>query len=115
MIFVDTPGIHKPKHKLGKYMNKQSYDSTIDVDVILFLVDVTTKLGPGDKFIIEKLKEVDTPVFLILNKVDRIKKEALFEIIENYNKLYPFKEIIPISALKKDNIDTKKQKEYLSF
>lgn len=105
MIFVDTPGIHKPKHKLGKYMNKQSYDSTIDVDVILFLVDVTTKLGPGDKFIIEKLKEVDTPVFLILNKVDRIKKEALFEIIENYNKLYPFKEIIPISALKKDNID----------
>ena len=104
MIFVDTPGIHKPKHKLGKYMNKQSYDSTIDVDVILFLVDVTTKLGPGDKFIIEKLKEVDTPVFLILNKVDRIKKEALFEIIENYNKLYPFKEIIPISALKKDNI-----------
>ena len=56
MIFVDTPGIHKPKHKLGKYMNKQSYDSTIDVDVILFLVDVTTKLVPGDKFIIEKLK-----------------------------------------------------------
>lgn len=115
IIFIDTPGIHKPMHKLGKYMNAQSYYSIEDTNVILFMVDATEKIGKGDKFILEKLKEVDSNVFLILNKVDRIKKENLFSMIEEYNKLFDFKEIIPISALKKDNIDDliKTIKKYL--
>ena len=115
IIFIDTPGIHKPMHKLGKYMNSQSYYSIEDTNVILFMVDATEKISKGDKFILEKLKEVDSNVFLILNKVDRIKKENLFSMIEEYNKLFDFKEIIPISALKKDNIDDliKTIKKYL--
>lgn len=115
IIFIDTPGIHKPMHKLGKYMNSQSYYSIEDTNVILFMVDATEKIGKGDKFILEKLKEVDSNVFFILNKVDRIKKENLFPMIEEYNKLFDFKEIIPISALKKDNIDDliKTIKKYL--
>ena len=115
IIFIDTPGIHKPIHKLGKYMNSQSYYSIEDTNVILFMVDATEKIGKGDKFILEKLKEVDSNVFLILNKVDRIKKENLFPMIEEYSKLFNFKEIIPISALKKDNIDDliKTIKKYL--
>mgnify|MGYP001310688124 CR=1 FL=1 len=114
IIFIDTPGIHKPMHKLGKYMNSQSYYSIEDTNV-LFMVDATEKIGKGDKFILEKLKEVDSNVFLVLNKVDRIKKENLFPMIEEYNKLFDFKEIIPISALKKDNIDDliKTIKKYL--
>ncbi len=115
IIFIDTPGIHKPMHKLGKYMNSQSYYSIEDTNVILFMVDATEKIGKGDKFILDKLKEVDSNVFLVLNKVDRIKKENLFPMIEEYNKLFDFKEIIPISALKKDNIDDliKTIKKYL--
>ena len=115
IIFIDTPGIHKPMHKLGKYMNSQSYYSIEDTNVILFMVDATKKIGKGDKFILEKLKEVDSNVLLVLNKVDRIKKENLFPMIEEYNKLFDFKEIIPISALKKDNIDDliKTIKKYL--
>jgi len=115
IIFIDTPGIHKPMHKLGKYMNSQSYYSIEDTNVILFMVDATEKIGKGDKFILEKLKEVDSNVFLVLNKVDRIKKENLFPMIEEYSKLFNFKEIIPISALKKDNIDDliKTIKKYL--
>ena len=115
IIFIDTPGSHKPMHKLGKYMNSQSYYSIEDTNVILFMVDATEKIGKGDKFILEKLKEVDSNVFLVLNKVDRIKKENLFPMIEEYNKLFDFKEIIPISALKKDNIDDliKTIKKYL--
>lgn len=115
IIFIDTPGIHKPMHKLGKYMNSQSYYSIEDTNVILFMVDATEKIGKGDKFILEKLKEVDSNVFLVLNKVDRIKKENLFPMIEEYNKLFDFKEIIPISALKRDNIDDliKTIKKYL--
>ena len=115
IIFIDTPGIHKPMHNLGKYMNSQSYYSIEDTNVILFMVDATETIGKGDKFILEKLKEVDSNVFLVLNKVDRIKKENLFPMIEEYNKLFDFKEIIPISALKKDNIDDliKTIKKYL--
>ena len=115
IIFIDTPGIYNPMHKLGKNMNSQSYYSIEVSYVILFMVDATEKIGKGDKFILEKLKEVDSNVFLVLNKVDRIKKENLFPMIEEYNKLFDFKEIIPISALKKDNIDDliKTIKKYL--
>lgn len=103
IVFVDTPGIHKPKHKLGKELNKMSYFSMEDVDLILFVVDITEKLGGGDQFIIDKLKTQNKPVMLILNKIDRIPKLKILEVIEQYKDLYPFVEIIPVSALKEDN------------
>ena len=117
IVFVDTPGIHKPVNKLGKYMNKESYSSFDDVDIIMFMVDVTKPLGKGDKFVLEKIKNENNglPVFLLMNKVDLIKKEELFNKITEYNELYDFSEIIPISALKNDNIDDlmKTIKKYL--
>ena len=103
IVFVDTPGIHKPNHKLGTYLNRQAYYSIDDVDVILFLVDVSQKLGTGDKFVIERFKNADKPVILILNKIDKISKDELLEKINEYKDLYEFSEIIPVSALKKDN------------
>ena len=105
IIFIDTPGVHKPSQTLGKYMNKEAYYSLEDADVVLFMVDALEKIGKGDKFILEKLKDANAVVFLILNKVDKIKKELLFPMIEEYSKLFDFKEIIPISALKNDNIN----------
>lgn len=105
IIFVDTPGIHKPHNKLGRVLNKQAYYNLTDVDVILFLVDVTEKLGNGDKFILEKLKENDVPVILVLNKMDKITYPELLPKIEEYKDLYPFREIIPVSAYKKKNLD----------
>jgi len=104
IVFVDTPGIHKPVHKLGKYLNKQTYSSIHDVDVLLLLMDVTEPLGRGDLFVIDRLKEVDKPVILLLNKIDRIKKEEILAKIAEYKDLYNFAEIIPVSALKDDNI-----------
>lgn len=105
MVFIDTPGVHKPKYKLGKYLNKQAYFSLEDADVILFLVDITEKLGPGDLYVIEKLKESTKPVILIINKIDRLPKESILPKIEEYSKLLNFVEIIPLSALKRDNVD----------
>ena len=115
IIFIDTPGIHKPNQILGKYMNEQSYYSLEDADVILFMIDANEKFGKGDKFILDKIKEHNGNVFLILNKVDKIKKEKLFPLIEELSKEYNFKEIIPISALKEDNISDliKTIKKYL--
>lgn len=104
IVFIDTPGIHKPQNKLGTYLNQKAYMMTEDVDLLLFLVDVEKGFGKGDQFILEKIKQENKPTFLILNKVDRIKKEQLFEIITELNKLYDFKEIIPVSALKGDNV-----------
>ncbi len=106
IIFVDTPGIHKPTHKLGTIMNKKAYNSTEGVDIILFLVDIEKGFGTGDKFVLNKIKEHDVPVFLLLNKVDKIKnKEVLLEKINELKELYDFSEIISISALKGDNTD----------
>ena len=105
MVFVDTPGIHKSKNKLGKVLNKEAFFTVDDVDVLLFLTDASSELGKGDKFIIELLKQTDKPVILILNKIDRIKKENILLKIDEYKDLYNFSEIIPVSALKKDNID----------
>ncbi len=115
IIFIDTPGVHKPVQTLGKYMNKQVYYSMEDADIILFMLDATENFGKGDKFILDKIKEYNANVFLILNKVDKIKKDKLFSIIDNLSKEYDFKEIIPISALKNDNIDDliKTIKKYL--
>ncbi|MDD2434967.1 MAG: GTPase Era [Bacilli bacterium] len=106
IVFVDTPGIHKPNHKLGKYLNRQAYYSINDVDVIVFIVDGSQSLGPGDKYVIDKLKEVSKPVILVINKIDKLKRDEILLKIEAYKDLYNFREIVPVSALKKDNIKT---------
>ncbi|MDD4548062.1 MAG: GTPase Era [Bacilli bacterium] len=105
IIFVDTPGIHKPKHKLGDFLNKQAYYSINDVDIVVMLVDVSMPLGPGDKHIIETFKTIEKPVILVLNKIDKLKREELLPIIEEYSNLYKFTDIIPLSALKRDNLN----------
>ncbi len=103
IIFVDTPGIHKPNHKLGTYLNKQAYTSINDVDVILFLVSAKEELGSGDKFVLEKIKEANVPVILVINKIDGLSKDEIFNKINEYKDLYEFNDIVPVSALKKSN------------
>ncbi|GGE74444.1 GTPase Era [Priestia taiwanensis] len=105
VVFIDTPGIHKPKHKLGDFMMKVAQNTLKEVDLILFMVNVEEGFGRGDEFIIEKLKETKTPVFLILNKIDKVHPEELLKIIDKYRTLYPFAEIVPISALAGNNVD----------
>ena len=105
IIFIDTPGIHKPQDKLGKYLNKQSYESLEDIDAILFVVDATSSPGKGDKFIIETFKNTTTPVILVLNKIDKLNDEGILKAINEYKDLYKFADIIPISALKDDNVN----------
>ncbi|XXM73705.1 GTPase Era [Lysinibacillus sphaericus] len=105
MIFIDTPGIHKPKHKLGDFMMKIAQNTLKEVDIILFMVNVEEGLGKGDQFIIEKLKGVKTPVFLILNKIDQIHPDELLPIIQKYNELFPFAATVPISALEGNNVE----------
>lgn len=105
IVFVDTPGIHKPVDKLGRELNKEAYNALNDIDVILFLVDASTGLGKGDKFIINTLKNNNIPVILILNKIDKLNNEGILNAINTYKDLYDFAEIIPISALKNDNIE----------
>ena len=105
IVFVDTPGIHKPQNKLGTVLNKQAYYSLNDVDVILFLVDITQEFGKGDKFILEKLKENDIPVILVINKIDKLPYKKILPKINEYKDYFPFKEIVPVSASKGKNID----------
>jgi GTP-binding protein Era len=104
IVFVDTPGIHKPMNKFGNILNKKAYGSSENVDVILFLVDIEAGFGRGDEFILEKIKNLDLPIFLILNKVDKVKKDTLLSTIQTLSEKYPFKEIFPLSALKGDNV-----------
>jgi len=106
MVFLDTPGIHKPDSKLGSFMVKAATDTLREVDVVLFLVDVEAGLGGGDRFIIEQLKNVRTPVVLGLNKIDKVHPEALLPVIAQYKDLYEFAEIVPVSALKGNNVTT---------
>ncbi|QDR80931.1 GTPase Era [Sporomusa termitida] len=103
ILFIDTPGIHKPKHKLGEYMLKEAEGSLRDVDVILFVVDVTAAIGPGERYILEQLANVRTPVILAVNKIDRIDKPKLFAIIEKYTSQFQFAAVVPISALDHTN------------
>ena len=106
IVFLDTPGIHKPKSKLGQQMVKTAIHTLQEVDCILFLIDVAAgSPGPGDRFIIEKLKEVKTPVFLVMNKIDLVHPEALLPLIEEYNQLYSFAEVVPVSAAKGNNVN----------
>lgn len=105
IVFLDTPGIHKPKHKLGEFMDEAAYQSLRDIDAVLFLISGNEKKGPGDLFVLDKLKDVGVLVFLIINKVDLMTKEEILHKITEYAELYPFAQVIPISALKGDNVD----------
>ncbi|MCD8905185.1 GTPase Era [Staphylococcus chromogenes] len=105
IIFLDTPGIHKPKHKLGDYMMKVAKNTLSEIDAVMFMVNVNEDIGRGDEYIMEMLKTVKTPVFLVLNKIDLVHPDALMPKIEAYQKYMDFTEIIPISALEGLNIE----------
>lgn len=105
IIFLDTPGIHKAKNKLGEYMVNVAEKTLSEVDVILWLVEPSNFIGAGEQHIIEQLKKVNTPVILIINKIDTVEKEKVFEYIDTYRKVYDFAEIIPTSALRGNNTD----------
>ncbi|MCC0692282.1 MULTISPECIES: GTPase Era [unclassified Clostridioides] len=107
IVFLDTPGIHKPKNKLGEFMVKAATDAFKNVDLILFVVDDSKKIGPGDRKIMEDLRSVKTPIILVVNKIDQLdQKDELFDIIKMYDNEGIFKEIVPISALKGKNTNT---------
>ena len=105
IVFLDTPGIHKAKNKLGEYMVNVAENTLKEVDVILWLVEPTTFIGAGERHIAEQLQKVTTPVILVINKVDTVKKEEILVFIDAYRKIYDFAEIIPVSALKGTNTD----------
>ncbi|WP_416827263.1 GTPase Era [Ectobacillus polymachus] len=106
IIFIDTPGIHKPKHKLGDFMIKMAENTLKEVDIVLFMINAEEGLGRGDEFIIEKLKSTKRPVFLVVNKIDTIHPNDLMLLIDQYRTLYDFAEVVPISALQGNNIET---------
>lgn len=106
IVFVDTPGIHRAKNKLGNYMVKVAQNTINEVDVVLWLVEPTTYIGTGEQHIIEQLKKTKTPVILVINKIDTVKKEEILLFIDAYRKELDFVEIVPVSALKGDNTET---------
>ncbi len=105
IVFLDTPGIHKSKNKLGDYMVNVAERTLSEVDVILWLVEPSNFIGAGERHIIEQLKKVKTPIILVINKIDTVKKEEVFEFIDTYRKELDFHEIVPVSALKGNNTD----------
>lgn len=105
IVFVDTPGIHKPNDKLGKNLNDQAYYSIDDTDIVLLVVDAYEGLGKGDLFILERIKKLKKPVFLIINKIDKIDRQEIINRIIEYKDLYDFDEIIPVSSFTRDNIN----------
>ncbi len=105
LVFVDTPGIHKPKHKLGEYMVSSAQDATKDVDLVLFLSNPCDEIGKGDKFILETLKNKKCPVYFVLNKVDENTQERVADTLKMFSEEFDFDEIIPISAIKGKNVD----------
>lgn len=106
IIFLDTPGIHKAKNKLGEYMVNVAERTLEEVDVVLWLVEPTDYIGAGEQMIAEKLKKCNTPVVLVMNKIDTVKKEELLKFISAYKDLLDFAEIVPVSALKAQNTDS---------
>jgi len=105
MIFIDTPGIHKPKHKLGDFMMKVAQNTLREVDLILFMVNATEPIGKGDRFILEMLEGNKTPVFLVINKIDLIHPDELLKTIDSYKSEFQFAEILPISAMQGNNVE----------
>ena len=106
LVFIDTPGIHRPRTKLGSYMTDTALRTLEEVDLILFIVDNSLSAGPGDKYIMELLTQVETPVYLLINKIDLIEPDQYKALFEEYEKSGIFKEIIGISALENKNVDT---------
>ncbi|WP_163539601.1 GTPase Era [Gracilibacillus sp. YIM 98692] len=105
IVFIDTPGIHKPKHKLGNFMVKMSENALSEVDAIMFMINAEEGYGRGDQFIIDRLQSVNKPVFLVINKIDLVHPDELLPIIQQYKDKYPFEEIIPVSALEGNNVN----------
>lgn len=105
IVFIDTPGIHKPQSRLGDFMVESALSTLNEVDTVIFMVNATEKKGRGDEFILERLKQVKSPVFLVINKIDKIHPDAIFDIVENYRNELDFKEIFPISALQGINCE----------
>ncbi len=105
IVFLDTPGINRAKNKLGEYMLNVAENTLNEVDVILWLVEPTTFIGAGERYIIEKLQKVHTPVILVINKTDTVGEEEIFQAIDTYKTVYDFKEIVPVSALRDKNTD----------
>ncbi|NLG81016.1 MAG: GTPase Era [Bacilli bacterium] len=106
MIFIDTPGVHKPKHELGKVLNKTAFNALKEVDCILFMADASETFSTGNRYILDQLKEIDTPVILVLNKIDLLKKHQVIEAIETFSKEFDFADVVPISALTGENVET---------
>jgi len=104
MIFIDTPGIHKPKHRLGDHLVKIAESTLNEVDAVLFMINAHEGYGKGDQYILERLQKVNSPVFLIINKVDLIHPDELFPLIDLYKDKYDFEEVVPISALEGNNV-----------
>lgn len=105
IIFIDTPGIHKPKHQLGRYMVQSALSTLNEVDIVLFMINVSEKMGPGDRFIMERLRDLESPVFLVMNQIDKIHPDELLPMIEAYQAELVFDEVIPVSALEGNNVD----------
>ena len=105
IVFLDTPGIHKPRHKLGERMVEIAQSSLFDADVVYYLVDVNNDFGPGEQYILNQLQKTDAPVFLILNKIDRIEKQEVLGLIAQWQERMEFAEIFPLSARKGDNVE----------
>lgn len=105
VIFIDTPGLHKPKTKLGDFMVQSAFNTLGEVDIVLFLIDESPEIGPGDRMIIEHLEKIKTPVILVINKMDLISPETYVNLVEKYKKYTFIQEIISISALKNKNVD----------
>lgn len=114
-IFTDTPGIHKPKHELGRSLNRNAYTAIAEADINFWVVDTTQSFGGGDEFLLEKIKQSHIPCFLLLNKIDLLKKEEVLKTLEEWKERYDFAEIFPISALERDNVEHLLEvvKEYL--
>ncbi|CEO88925.1 GTP-binding protein [Syntrophaceticus schinkii] len=104
-VFIDTPGIHKPRHKLGAYMTRLAQETLEEVDLVIHVVDASVSPGTGEEYILEQLRDVSTPVLLVLNKIDLIKKQELLPLIDWFSKRYDFQNIVPVSALTAENLD----------
>lgn len=105
IVFIDTPGVHKPKSKLGDYMVQSAMSALNEVDAVLFMVNAAEKRGAGDNFIIDRLKNVKAPIYLLINKIDQVKPDDLLPVMEQYQKALPWKAVYPISALEGNNVD----------
>ncbi|WP_430603849.1 GTPase Era [Enterococcus sp. DIV1368b] len=105
LIFIDTPGIHKPKHRLGDFMVETAYSALREVDAVLFMISADQKRGRGDDFIIERLKNVQSPVYLVINKIDKVHPDELLGIIEDYSSQMEFAQVVPISATEGNNVE----------